>query len=295
MTTFFSRGLVLAPVFLLAAAASILDAELTQKTIDGFNRYVRETERRLDERDQPFLYVDRFPADRKKKALGQLQAGEMVIEKLEMTEGKREIKIDDGLVHHWVGIGFVKGSTVSQAVALLQDYDRHQDVYKPNVARSRTLSRDGDRFRVFLRFHMEKGLTAVVNSDHEAVFTRDASDRASSRIRSTRIQEVTEPNTSEETLRPVGKDRGFLWRLNSYWRFQERDGGVYIQCESVTLTRKIPWGFDFLVGGFVKTIPKDTLEFTLKNTRTELNKRGGLSAAGPRPAEARPDAPRRTQ
>ena len=79
--------------------------------------------------------------------------------------------------------------------------------------------------------------------------------------------------TQKEREKPVGKDRGFLWRLNSYWRFLERDGGVYIQCESLTLTRGIPWGFGLVVKPFVTEIPEETLEFTLSKTRSELERR----------------------
>ena len=285
------RVLLALPALLLAA--SILDAELTDRTAKDFDRYVRETERRLDARNQPFLYIDGLTGDAKKDALEALQKGDPVISKLETTEGKnKKISIDDGLVHHWVGVAFVRGRSVAQAVALLQDYDRHSTIYKPNVERSKTLSRDGDRFKVFLRFHTKKGLTAVLNSDHDAVFTRDASDRASSRIRSTRIQEVEDPGTPKEREKPVGKDHGFLWRLNSYWRFLERDGGVYIQCESLTLTRGIPWGVGFVVKPYVTEIPEETLRFTLTKTREELNKRVNQTAA--RPAEAGLDASRRT-
>jgi hypothetical protein len=284
------RALFLLPAVLLAA--SIFDAELTTRTAQDFDRYVRETERRLDARDQPFLYVDGLSGTNKTEALAKLQKGELVIAKLETTEGKKKIEIDDGLVHHWVGVVFVPRKTVSQAVALLQDYDRHQSIYKPNVDRSKTLSRDGDRFKVFLRFHMEKGLTAVVNSDHEAVFTRDASDRASSRIRSTRIQEVEDAGTPKEREKPIGKDRGLLWRLNSYWRFLERDGGVYIQCESVSLTRGIPWALGF-VKPFVTTIPEETLTFTLTKTKAELELRSAQAKTA-RPAEARLEASRRS-
>lgn len=292
MATSLYRALLLLPAFLLAA--SIFDAELTDKTARDFDRYVQETERRLDARDQPFLYVDGLSGKDKTDALAKLQRGEHVIAKLETKDGKgKKLSIDDGLVHHWVGVVFVPRRSVAQAVALLQDYDSHQVVYKPNVARSRTLSRDGDRFKVFLRFHMEKGLTAIVNSDHDAVFTRDASDRASSRIRSTRIQEVEEAGTSNQREKPVGKDRGFLWRLNSYWRFLERDGGVYVQCESLTLTRGIPWAVAPVVKPFVTGIPEETLTFTLTKTKAELERRGAQATTA-RPAEPRLDASRRT-
>ena len=269
MTTFSSRrGLVFVLLFLLATP--VVAADLEERTVAAFDRYVRETERRLDARDQPFLWVDSLPAAKKKKALDSLRQGGLVIEPLKTKANGRDIDIDDGLVHHWVGVVFVRGKTVAQAVSLLQDYDRHQDIYKPNVARSKTRSRDGDRLKLYLRFYMKKFLTVVVNSEHEAVFTREAPDRASSRIRSTRIAEVENPDTPEERELPVGHDGGYLWRLNSYWRFLERDGGVYVQCESITLTRGIPWGLGLAVGPFVTSIPKETLTFTLETTRKAL-------------------------
>ena len=253
------------------ATQAVAAAELQAKTVAAFERYVRATERRLDDRNEPFLYIDRPPAAGRQKTTSALQRGELFIQRLSTKENSREIDIDDGIVHHWIGVVFVPKVSVDRAVALLQDYDRHSLVYAPNVARSRTLSRDGDRFRVDLRFFMKKVVTVVVNSEHEAQFTREAADRASSRIRSTRIAEVEHPGTPEEKELPVGHDSGYLWRLNSYWRFLERDGGVYIQSESVTLTRGIPTGLGWVVRPFVTSIPRDTLTFTLETTRTALS------------------------
>lgn len=188
-------------------------------------------------------------------------------------DGGRELPIPDGLVHHWLGVVFVPGATVDRGLALLQDYDRHHDIYKPAVAGSRLVSRDGDRFKLFLRFFMKKVITVVVNSDHEAVFTRHEPARAESRIYSTRIAQVENPDTPREREKPVGRDDGYLWRLNSYWRFLERDGGLYLQCESITLTRGIPFGLGWIVGPFVTSIPRETLTFTLETTRKNLQAR----------------------
>ena len=131
-------------------------------------------------------------------------------------------------------------------------------------------AREGDRFRVYLRFFMKKVITVVVNSEHDARFSRAGSDRAESRIYSTRIAEVEDPGTAHEREKPVGRDGGYLWRLNTYWRFLERDGGTYVQCESITLTRGIPIGLGWLVRPFVTSIPRETLEFTLATTRKAL-------------------------
>jgi hypothetical protein len=244
-----------------AAAFSVVAsaAELKPATVAAFDRYVRATEARMA---AELASSDRF--------VKPVRAGEFAIERLTTTENGKEIDVPDGLIHHWVGTVFVPGATVDQAVALLQDYDHHAEIYRPAVARSKTRSRNGDTFHVYLRFFMKKVITVVMNSEHEARFTRPSRDRAHSRIYSTRIAEVENPDTAQEREKPVGNDGGYLWRLYSYWRFLERDGGVLVQCESISLTRGIPTGFGWLIGPFVTSIPRESLTFTLETTRATL-------------------------
>ena len=122
----------------------------------------------------------------------------------------------------------------------------------------------------FLRFYFKKVISVTVNTESAAEFTRYAPDRVSSAIRSTRIAEVESPDMPGERERPVGHDGGFLWRLNTYWRFLEQDGGAYIECESLTLTRGIPTGLGWLIGPFVTSIPRETVALTLTATRRTL-------------------------
>ena len=263
-----AQGWVFATLLGIAAGASVTAAELQQRTAAAFDRYVRATESRL--KTGPFLWVDGLTGARRSEALALMQGGMLFIDSPRTLEAGREIDVPDGLVHHWVGTAFVQGATVAQTLAILQDYDRHDRIYAPAVARSKLLSRDGDRFRLFLRFKMKKVITVVVNSEHEALFTNAGSDRSEGWIRSTRIAEVESPDESGEREKPVGQDGGYLWRLNTYWRLLARDGGVYIQCESVSLTRGIPIGLGWLVGPFVTSIPKESLTFTLETTRKQL-------------------------
>jgi hypothetical protein len=66
---------------------------------------------------------------------------------------------------------------------------------------------------------------------------------------------------------PPGQDHGFLWRLNSYWRFEERDGGVYVECEAISLTRNVPLGLGWLVNPIIRSLPRESLANTLWATR----------------------------
>ena len=258
-----------AAMALMFVAVPATPADIQSRTVAAFDRYVRLTEVRM-RAGARFLWVDTLPEPQQRTRRDELRRGTLLIEPLTTRDGGSEISIPDGLVHHWVGLVFVPGTTVDQVLALLQDYDRHADVYRPAVAQSRLLARDGDVFRVYLRFVMKRVITVVVNSEHEARFSRDRSDRAQGRIHSTRIAEVEAADTPSEREKPVGRDSGYLWRLHTYWRLLERDGGTYVQCESISLTRGIPVGFGWLIGPFVTSIPRESLEFTLVTTRKTL-------------------------
>jgi hypothetical protein len=257
-------------------SAAVAAAELLPHTIAAFDRYVRATEAQM--RADPFLRIDMLPEVERRANLAALKQGELYIEPLTTREAGNSIHVPDGLIHHWVGAVFVPGVRLDEAVRLLQDYDRHDEIYRPAVARSELVSRDGDAFRVNLRFYMKKVLTVVVNTENDARFTRLAPDRVQSRIYSLRVAEVADPGTPRERERPVGRDGGYLWRLYTYWRFLERDAGTYIQCESITLSRGIPFALKWLIGPFVTGIPRESLTFTLERTRDTLMGRAGTTS-----------------
>jgi hypothetical protein len=266
-------GIVLVAVAtapLAHGAPAAAGADLQNRTIQAFDRYVRLTEARLNGGGS-FLWIDGLPDAKRREALDIVRRKQLSIERPETTNNGREIDVPGGMIHHWVGTAFVPGATIDGALTLLQNYDAHQRIYAPTVAASKRQSRDGDRFTFFLRFVMKKVITVVVNSEHEAVFRRPAADRAEGWIHSTRIAEVEDAGTPNERERPVGNDGGYLWRLNTYWRLLARDGGLYIHCESVSLSRGIPIGLGWVVGPFVTSIPRESLTFTLETTRRHLD------------------------
>lgn len=265
------------------SAVPTFAADLKPKTVAAFDRYVDLSEKRMDA-GGPFLWIDGLPDAERRARLQTVRSGQLAIERLRTLDSGKEIDVPDGMIHHWLGTVFIPGATLEQAVALLQDYDRHAEIYRPNVARSKLLSRNGDVFRVYLRFFMKKVIAVTVNSDHEARFTRPGPDRVESRIHSLRIAEVENADTPQEREKPVGHDGGYMWRLYTYWRFLERDGGTYLQCQAISLSRGIPMGFGWLIGPFVTSIPRDSLTFTLETTRKTLARQAGKP---PAPSSAR--------
>ena len=209
----------------------------------------------------------------RREALEVVRRKELSIERPVTRDNGREIDVPGGMIHHWVGTAFVPSASIDEALALLQNYDAHQRIYAPAIGASKLYSRDGDRFRFFLRFVTKKVITVVLNSEHEATYRRRAADRAEAWVHSTRIAEVENAGEPTEREKAVGHDEGYLWRLNTYWRLLARDGGLYIQLESVSLSRSIPAGFGWLVGPFVTSIPRESLTFTLETTRQRLERR----------------------
>jgi hypothetical protein len=249
---------------LLALGLPAGATELKPKTLEAFDKYIRQTEDRLAGA-KTFLWADESP-DRVTRAKG----GEVVVAPFFK---KPETAVPNGLIHDWVGTVFIPGATVDRVVAMVQDYNHHKDVYKPEVLDSRTLSHEGNDFRIYLRLLKKKVITVVLNTEHEVKYTKIDAKTWRSVSRTTKIAEVENPGKPDEREKPPGTGEGFLWRLNSYWRFLERDGGVWVECQAVSLTRDIPTGLGWLVNPIITNLPKESLENTLRSTRAAMGKK----------------------
>ncbi len=262
---------IAAVIFSSPAAA----AQLKPETLQAFDRYVQASESKIAAKDYgggQFLYVEGLPSDRRAAALERLKRGEVVIEKLETSEDGKTITAPGGMIHDWIGTVFISGVTLQETLSLEEDYDRHQEIFQPDVMRSKTLRRNGGDFAVYFRLRKKKIITTILDTDHEVQYHTIDASHAESRSRTTRIQEVENAGQANESLKPVGDDNGFLWRMNTYWRFEEKDGGTYVECRSISLTRDIPIGLGWMIGPFVTSIPRESLTFTLGTTRTALLK-----------------------
>ncbi len=266
-------------VFLCLIAASTIAAGaavLEKETSAAFQRYVQLTEQRITREvasSDRFLWLDTLTPTRRGEFEKGLQQGGVIIERLETRDGPKEIEAPNGLIHHWVGVVFIPRVTVKEAVALMQDYDRHSKFFAPAIAASKTLEHSGSRFKVALRFHVKKIITVTMDTENDAEFFHPAADRAHSRIRSTKVTEIADAATPEEKAKPAGEEHGFMWNLNTYWRFLERDGGTYIQCESLTLSRDVPFALGWIIRPIVTQMPKESLTFTMGKAREALMKR----------------------
>ena len=269
-----AAAVLLAAILLLGIPASA--ADLQAQAAQNYARYIALTQAQVDAelaQGGSYLWVERLPEARRAEALAQLRSGSVVIEKLETLDGGKPIEVPGGLIHHWIGTAFVPGATLAQTLAFMQDYDHKVEYFKPDIVRSKILRHEGGDYFVLLRFYQKKIITTVIDTDQEVHYHVVDQTHAWSRSSATRVQEVDNPGKSDERLEPEGHDRGFVWKLNTFWRFEEKDGGTYLECQAISLSRDIPAGLGWMVGSFVSSVPRESLTFTLTTARAALAKK----------------------
>jgi len=266
---------VLVVASVLAAGLSFAPAdELKPETRAAFERYVALTSARVEEEiagRQPFLWVDRVPASKQKEVERDLMAGKVVVDKLETRENGDELDVNGGMIHHWVGTVLVPGRTVGDVFDFIQQYDRYPELFDPMIRRAQVLSNTGGRFAVSMRTETHKVITVVMDVDYDIEYRRLGPSRGVSTNTATKIFEVHDAGRPNERREPGDQAGGYLWRFQMWCSFEERAEGTYEQCESVSLTRGIPFGLGWIVGPFVNSIPRETLEFTLGRIRDGLS------------------------
>jgi hypothetical protein len=265
--------LLLTAVVLLVSA-QVRAATLYDETLAAWESYRTLTEARIEKElasSAGFLVRDFLDARTRQRILAEYRAGVYVREMETRSEEGLRIDVPKGLVHHWYGTTFVPGTKVEEVLAWVKDYDRHQD-YFDEVEDSRLVSRDDEVFEIFLRLRRKKVITVHYNTEHEVSYRSFGKERVASRSVSTRIAELDNPGTTREKEKPVGDDHGYLWRLNSYWRFAQEEDGVAIECESISLSRDVPLGFKFIVQPFINDVPRESLEAALLPMRKALGR-----------------------
>jgi hypothetical protein len=255
---------------LLGSGAGLAAAHLGPESVAGWNAYVSATEARIARElksSRGFLALDfGTGATAARRAV---LAGEVVVEPMETTDIHGEpIDVPSAMVHHWRGAILIPRMTVTRLVAELQQGappSRQEDVLE-----SKVLERRPDWMRVSLKLQRKKIVTVVYNTEHVVRFARGSDARATSASTATRIVEVEDVNTLQERERPAGDDRGFLWRLNAYWRYEQVANGVVAECESITLSRDIPVVVRFAVRPLVERAARESMTRTLVSLRARF-------------------------
>jgi putative flippase GtrA len=270
------RSAATAAIIAVASAAHAGDeAKLQPKTISGFQRYAAAVEARRA-RDVaggvPFLHFERRSAADQANIMAMLRSGQILVEEggRARDEASNEIAIDGGLINHWRGTIFVPKVTIDRVLQVLQSPDTGNHKQEDLLWSRIVPNADGSQ-KLFARVTRTKFVTVVFDTEYHVRYTRVGGDRAASDSRSTRIVEIENAGTPRERALPEGDDHGYMWRLNSYWRYKQVGDGVLVEVESLTLSRGLPP----FVGPLVRPVVNSTARESITRTLASLRSRFG--------------------
>jgi hypothetical protein len=237
-------------------------ATLKPETLAAWDEYLQTTNVNLQDRIRPggsFLWTLENAG-----WAAQVRGGEIVVVP---SPGQNPKKVPGGLIHHWVGAMLVPNVNLDDVLDVTRDYDHYKELYRPFVIESRVITRgnSNDKFSMLL---MNKAflLKTVLDADYQVTNVRLDDHRFYSISKATRVQEIEEYGHSEEHLIAEGEGHGYIWKLCSIARLEQRDEGVYVELEAIALSRDIPAAARFMVDPIVRRVSRNSLLISLQQT-----------------------------
>jgi hypothetical protein len=257
-------------ILILSAGFAVLSvttiskaAELQPATRKAWDDYLRVAALRAEDRlhgRRTFLWTD----ESRDRAL-RVRRGDILVAPI-MEHGTKEI--ENGIIHDWIGAAFIPNTTAQHLRAVLGDYDHYKRIYRPVVADSKLLactSTDQEFSMIWQRKVLFVNAALAVHFHVNDIALDE--HRGYNAADSVQVQEIEDYGRRSEHLLPVDTGSGFIWRLRSIARYQERAGGVYLELEVIALTRDIPSSLRWLVNPILNRLSTNSLTTTLRQTR----------------------------
>jgi putative flippase GtrA len=252
--------------------ADMVAVDLRPQTIQAWDKYEQRVSGRYDQAsasNMPFFALDAFQVKDWRSAAAR---GDVTMTRIERARpGDTEPDVSDGKIHHWTGAIFIPNTSLDTVMKRLADLAGQEQSHYQDVLASRLLSKEPDHYKIFMKIRRTKVITVSYNTEHDVHYRRISPTRASAKSVATRIAQLDEAGTPREREMKVGSDGGYLWRLNAYWRYEALNGGVMIECESVSLSRGIPFLLKPFVTSAVEGVARESLERTLFGLRKYLS------------------------
>jgi putative flippase GtrA len=275
-----SAVLFLSTVIFLFSSSIAAAAELQPETLKAWSDYVRAVETRINSElssKEKFLSLDFKYSSKAAQERQALLSGNILIEKV-AVDSDSEREIPDGMIQHWRGFIFIPGVNLDSVLYRVEN-PTAEDMKQEDVKDSRVLEKTPGQLKLYLKLQRKKIVTVVYSTEHLIQYWKCSDSKAWSSSVATRIREIESIEGKAERERPEGHDSGFLWKLNSYWRYQQVDGGVIVECESMTLSRSVPAILSPIANPLIKSVARESMQRTLQSFRTRMTRTNQQSAA----------------
>jgi hypothetical protein len=159
------RAAFVVPALVAALAAPVL-AQLKPHTLAVWDRFVAAVDARVENEKagrSPFLWIDRQPEAQRRRYLGTLANGGVVVAAAGSNDAGASMQneISDGMIQHWFGTVLIPRATIDEVARGLQQYETYDKTFAPTITRPKIVSRTGDRFEVTMRTYVSKMLVSV--------------------------------------------------------------------------------------------------------------------------------------
>ncbi|MGA7341241.1 MAG: hypothetical protein WBE72_16565 [Terracidiphilus sp.] len=248
-------------ILLIVLSTAVSEAvELRQDTLEAWDDYIGNVNLDMAQRaagSRTFLWVDDSP-----EILRRVKHDEVVV-----TDHDPR-KVPHGLIHHWFGAMFVPNVTLDQVMGVLSSYDRYCEMYKPLITRVAVLKQGEDNAELTV-VAMQKAfsVTAAVETDDEVKIVRPAPNRVLITTTAVRVQEIADYGQPIEHVFVEDRRPGYVWRAVVVQRLEQRDGGVYVEFETISLSRGIPLEVRWLIKPLTNDLPRKLMLDMLNDTR----------------------------
>ena len=272
--------MIAAALLVLAGSIASKAAELHPDTLKAWNEYIDgQNSRTLKSSRAMFLWSDQSP-DRMRL----LREGRILITPV----GENPRSVPHGLIHHWLGAGFLPNTRLDSVLAVVRDYGKYKDFYAPNVVDSRLLQ-EGETGDAFSLRMLNKALLSkfALDVEFEDSYTRVDKRRWYSVAYSTSIREIEDYGGSAQRELPEDRGNGFIWRLYNVSRLEERDGGVYVELETIALSRDVPVALQWLVHSIIRRASRGSMLVSIQKTQEAVYSTSELASGAVKTEEDR--------
>jgi hypothetical protein len=234
-------------------------------TLNAFDRYAAVVEDRIHSDFSTANFL-RVLADESKRA--RVRKGEVLVESAQNLGVRPNIVIPNGQIQHWVGAAFLQDATIDGVLPRLRNYNNRSRYMMPEIIASHLMDRQGDVFQVYLRLAEQAILSGIFDLDLRVVYQTEGTSRLAIESRSVSVVPVSDASAP---VGSAGKDQGLLWALNHYWRIVQMDGGLYVECEVLVLSRPTPFILGWIARPVIAGAARESLARTVHATIRIMN------------------------